>query len=199
MSKKFWVVVLIFSLLITSGAAAYLYFQLSSKQGVPVPLNPIPPQPQEPLVTPPVEESKIPVEGDSAIVPSDPAGAEPIEISEIPKKDPAKISPPENKTKTSTKVTSGPQTVTVTIQNLNAKKVSIVGEFNKWFRQPLKKEDKNWKINLKLKPGKYNYLLVVDDGTPGSTGKRTKDPNNKLISKDGKFSVLEVKSSGSEN
>ena len=67
-----------------------------------------------------------------------------------------------------------------------AKKVSVIGDFNNWYEDPLKKDGKLWKKAIKLKPGKYKYLFKVD-------GRRIKDPNNAKVSKDGK-SLIVVKS-----
>ena len=66
-----------------------------------------------------------------------------------------------------------------------AKKVHIIGDFTNWKRRPLKKESpKTWTTSVRIKPGSYKYLYVVD-------GRRTKDPNNKKV-QNGK-SVLKVK------
>ena len=66
------------------------------------------------------------------------------------------------------------------------KNVAIVGDFNNWFREPLrKKKDNVWRTSVKLRPGTYKYMFVVDD-------KRVRDPNNKSVS-DGGRSVLTVK------
>ncbi|HLD29452.1 MAG TPA: glycogen-binding domain-containing protein, partial [bacterium] len=56
-----------------------------------------------------------------------------------------------------------------------AKKVQIIGDFNNWVPQPLKK-GKNyiWKITLRLAPGEYAYNFVVD-------GKPIRDPYNQKI------------------
>ena len=46
-----------------------------------------------------------------------------------------------------------------------AKNVSVAGSFNKWNTKTLsaKKDAKgNWTTNVKLKPGRYEYKLVVD-------------------------------------
>ena len=46
-----------------------------------------------------------------------------------------------------------------------AKKVSLAGSFNKWNPKTIsaKKDNKgNWKAEIELKPGKYEYKFVVD-------------------------------------
>ncbi len=43
--------------------------------------------------------------------------------------------------------------------------VSLTGDFNNWDpqRHPLKKvKDGVWKVNLRLKPGRYEYMFIVD-------------------------------------
>jgi hypothetical protein len=72
-----------------------------------------------------------------------------------------------------------------------AKKVSLIGDFNDWIEQPMKKTDKNkWEISIEIPEGTYLYNFVVD-------GKIIVDPNNKKppkLSKRGyKSSVLELK------
>jgi len=67
-----------------------------------------------------------------------------------------------------------------------AKDVYIIGDFTKWFREPLTKKKGNlWTLAKKLTPGTYEYLYVVD-------GRRVKDPNNKKVSNGGK-SLITVK------
>lgn len=72
-----------------------------------------------------------------------------------------------------------------------AKKVSLIGDFNGWIPQPMKKVDnKRWELVLEIPEGKYHYNFLVD-------GKPILDPNNKKppeISKQGfKSSILELK------
>jgi 1,4-alpha-glucan branching enzyme len=46
-----------------------------------------------------------------------------------------------------------------------AKKVSVVGSFNKWDQKadPAKKDTKgNWSVKVSLKPGSYEYKFFVD-------------------------------------
>jgi len=67
-----------------------------------------------------------------------------------------------------------------------AKKPAIVGDFNKWYRQAMKKGKGNtWLADVSLKPGSYEYMFIVQ-------GKKIRDPYNKKTSKDGN-SVITVK------
>jgi 1,4-alpha-glucan branching enzyme len=46
-----------------------------------------------------------------------------------------------------------------------AKKVSLAGSFNSWNTKKLsaKKDTQgNWKVNVDLKPGKYEYKFIID-------------------------------------
>ncbi len=53
--------------------------------------------------------------------------------------------------------------VTFTMFAPNAQTVDIAGSFNDWKLKPLKKgRDGNWKVNLRPKPGHYEYKFVVD-------------------------------------
>lgn len=57
----------------------------------------------------------------------------------------------------------------------NAKNVYISGTFNNWSttQTPMKFTGNGWMIDLKLKPGKYDYKYIID-------GRWTTDPANKL-------------------
>ena len=80
---------------------------------------------------------------------------------------------------------SGNRRIQFTLPSATAKKVSIVGSFNKWFRKNMTQKDNVWSIAIELAPGTYEYKFVVDN-------KRIKDPNNKSVSKAGN-SILIVK------
>ena len=72
----------------------------------------------------------------------------------------------------------------------NAKRVSVIGDFNKWNKKanPMKQgQNFVWETVLMLTPGEYKYAYVVD-------GKRINDPNNRktVHLKTGKASVLKV-------
>jgi len=72
-----------------------------------------------------------------------------------------------------------------------AKKVELVGDFNDWTPQPMKKVAANrWELVIEIPEGKYLYNFIVD-------GKYVLDPNNKKqpeLSHQGfKSSVLELK------
>jgi 1,4-alpha-glucan branching enzyme len=63
----------------------------------------------------------------------------------------------------------------------NAKKVSIAGQFNNWNPQtmPMKKEKNGqWKIKLKLPPGKCEYKFFVDGSWVNDTTSRESVPNS---------------------
>jgi hypothetical protein len=71
-----------------------------------------------------------------------------------------------------------------------AKKVSLIGDFNNWTEQPMRKVGKNrWEISIEIPEGVYLYNFVVD-------GKIILDPNNKkppkLSERGYKSSVLEL-------
>jgi hypothetical protein len=71
-----------------------------------------------------------------------------------------------------------------------AKKVSLIGDFNDWTEQPMRKVGKNrWEISIEIPEGIYLYNFVVD-------GKIILDPNNKkppkLSERGYKSSVLEL-------
>jgi len=55
--------------------------------------------------------------------------------------------------------------VRISYQGLEAKKVCIAGNFNHWSPQAdcLAKEGDHWSIELWLAPGRYQYLLFIDD------------------------------------
>jgi 1,4-alpha-glucan branching enzyme len=68
---------------------------------------------------------------------------------------------------TARKKPAGPKTKQVIFQwtLTEAKTVAVVGDFNGWdpHAHPLKKgKDGDWKATLRLKPGMYEYIFVVD-------------------------------------
>lgn len=72
-----------------------------------------------------------------------------------------------------------------------AKKVELIGDFNDWIPQKMKKVAPNkWELTIEIPEGKYLYNFLVD-------GKVVLDPNNKKppeLSPQGfKSSVLELK------
>lgn len=83
-------------------------------------------------------------------------------------------------------------TVWLTFYAPKAKEVAVAGDFNKWKidNKILRKQSNgNWVAEMRLKPGVYNYMFVVD-------GKKWKaDPNAALYHDDGfgnKNSVLRI-------
>ncbi|MDP2960553.1 MAG: isoamylase early set domain-containing protein [candidate division Zixibacteria bacterium] len=54
---------------------------------------------------------------------------------------------------------------TFSLDLLEAKKVFLVGDFNKWDhkKNPMKKIKGVWKLSLALKPGEYKFKYLVDD------------------------------------
>lgn len=95
-------------------------------------------------------------------------------------------------TYTNTPGESNITTVRIDFYSPDAKKVAVAGDFNKWKvdENILKRQENGiWTIEIPLKPGKYNYMFVVD-GKVWMT-----DPNAELYQDDGfgfKNSVLKV-------
>lgn len=160
MTRRFWGGMALAALFLTTGSISFLYIRMKEKVELPSlsvsPPIPLPPPPVEPPPADPVDESAA----------SAPAA---------PVKDPVKEAA----------LASGKRNILFKWPKPNAKKVFIVGDFNKWTRSALKKGEKGWEISIPIAPGSYEYLFVVDE-------KRVKDPNNKTVSAGGK-SVLKVK------
>lgn len=63
----------------------------------------------------------------------------------------------------------------------DAKDVYLVGEFNNWdiHSLPMKKEnEKDWKVSIKLSPGRYEYKYFVDGEWTGDVPSLEKIPNS---------------------
>jgi hypothetical protein len=59
------------------------------------------------------------------------------------------------------------------------KRVSIVGDFNQWSPQLMKKDkNHNWTVTLEIEPGEYAYNFIVD-------GRMIRDPSNSKTKKAG--------------
>jgi len=171
MSRKFWGTVMVLAALLTAGSGYLMTNRLAEgeleTQAVPlrqVPADEVPPMPA-------VEAPLVP-EGASEVVPPVPAADRPVAAV-----------PPDASEKPSA---TGRRNILFKLGRPTARKVEIIGDFNEWMRQPMKKAGKVWQISIPLAPGSYEYAFVVDD-------KRVRDPNNKKTASGGKASILTVK------
>ncbi|MBA7581316.1 hypothetical protein ES708_23218 [subsurface metagenome] len=87
--------------------------------------------------------------------------------------------------------------VTFTISGIKANQIAVAGDFNGWNTSANQLEDPDgdgiWTGKMKLEPGRYEYMLVVDDG------KWVTDPNAKVYADDGfgsKNAVLFINNNG---
>jgi anti-sigma factor RsiW len=73
--------------------------------------------------------------------------------------------------------------VTFTISGIKANQIAVAGDFNGWNTNANQLEDPDgdgiWIGKMQLEPGRYEYMLVVDDG------KWVTDPNAKVYADDG--------------
>jgi len=73
--------------------------------------------------------------------------------------------------------------VTFTISGIEAKNIAVAGDFNGWSISANKLEDPEgdgiWTGKMYLKPGRYEYMLVIDNS------KWVTDPNAKVYADDG--------------
>lgn len=73
--------------------------------------------------------------------------------------------------------------VIFTISGIKANQIAVAGDFNGWNTSANQLEDPDgdgiWTGKMYLKPGRYEYMLVVDDG------KWVTDPNAKIYADDG--------------
>ncbi len=176
MSRKFWGTVMVLAALLTAGSSYLMMNRLAEGEAEPqpVPLRQVPPE-----EVPPMPAVEAPAPADASSNTKDPSSvAPPVPASERPV---AAVAPDATK-----KSTTGRRNILFKIARPNAKKVEIIGDFNEWVRQPMKKAGKVWQMSVPLAPGSYEYAFVVDD-------KRVRDPNNKNSSSGGKASILTVK------
>ena len=87
--------------------------------------------------------------------------------------------------------------VTFTISGIEAQSIAVAGDFNGWNISANQLEDPDgdgiWTGKMYLKPGRYEYMLVVDDG------KWVTDPHAKVYANDGfggKNAVLFINNNG---
>lgn len=73
--------------------------------------------------------------------------------------------------------------VTFTISGIKANQIAVAGDFNGWNTRTNQLEDPDgdgiWTGKMYLKPGRYEYMLVIDDS------KWITDPNAKVYTDDG--------------
>lgn len=184
MSRGFWAGMMLVSLILTGASASYLYLSLREKtMPVVTPIKPV----RRAAVTPPVPVADQSASSAAALA----APAAPVEPQAAVEGKTAEEAPKTASTdkKQDAKSNRGPsqkQTVLFQYKKPTAKQVFVIGSFNKWFRQAMRKgKDGTWEFSIKLNPGTYDYLFVVD-------GKRTLDPNRP--SDDGEKSTLIVES-----
>lgn len=161
MSRGFWAGVMLFSLAVTGVAGWYVYMELQTSPTVEVPLRKVD--------TAPVAKQN-----------PEPAMPAAKENEEKPASNTETVA-------TTEESPEGRRNILFTYRNSTAKTVFIVGDFNKWFRQPMNRKDGIWSVSVPMTPGTYEYRYVVDN-------KRVRDPNNKNVSDKG-HSVLTVKPS----
>lgn len=171
---------MIFSLLITAGSAAYLYFALKEKSTLVVPLQPLPPTP-DPAVA---SSSSDSVSSSSPTVSGVSTSSETLTQIALSSPTISKDSKDSKKSKVVLKISKELRIILFKYGNL-AKEVSVIGDFNDWIRKPLKKKNNMWQVTLKIPPGTYEYQFVVD-------GKKENDPKNPAVSESGR-SILTVK------
>jgi hypothetical protein len=82
--------------------------------------------------------------------------------------------------------------VTLELEDEDATKVALVGDFNDWNKEsnPMTKENGVWKCTVSLKAGKHEYQFVVNDTDWVVDPKSDKNVKNKF---EGQNSVIEVK------
>jgi len=168
MTKRYWAGVMLFSLVMTGAAGWYLYTALQEKASVSVPLKEVQRTPANPNA---VNQST-----------STNSAQFPITTSSVLPD--AKTAP--KSAGGETNATGETRRILFKVKSAKARHVFLVGDFGKWFRQPMTKEGALWSASVDLKPGTYEYKFVIN-------GKRVRDPNNKTVSKKGN-SVLQVKS-----
>ncbi|MDD3146027.1 MAG: isoamylase early set domain-containing protein [Candidatus Riflebacteria bacterium] len=86
----------------------------------------------------------------------------------------------------------GDNEVEFEFEDADAKKVSVVGNFNDWNKDanPMKLENGIWKCTVHLKPGKHEYQFVVNDTDWVVDPKSGNAVKNKF---EGMNSVIEIK------
>jgi len=168
MTRKLWAALIAFFLAVSAGSAIYLYLSLSKTSLKDILLKQTASEPQQPKP----EDLAPKLDISTATKKAEPTAAQSKNepVYSVPAKIDKKLSS---------------RNILFIYHNSRAKKVSLIGDFNEWTRQPLAKKGKgkNWKITEKLAPGTYQYQFVVD-------GKKIPDPNNKKISNEGKSIIV---------
>ena len=75
---------------------------------------------------------------------------------------------------------AGPQKITFAYFAPEAGSVLVAGDFTKWEAEPIrlvKEKSGNWKTTVALKPGKYQYRLLVDGQWQNDPGCPDVHPN----------------------
>ena len=178
MNRNFWSLLMLIAVIMTGGAGFYLYSQLQERNGVAVPLKSVSPTPTTPpsASTPP-EGTNVAASSSTAVSLSSAAAS--VALSSATVAAPKPKLPPGGKIPTAFAYTG------------DAKSVYLIGDFTDWMRKPMKKSGNQWALTVPLKPGRYEYMFVVN-------GKRQKDPQNGSVSEKER-SVIDVSVPGSAN
>ncbi len=109
----------------------------------------------------------------TAVSPSSVSAAAPAPVEEpAPETEPAK---PAAKDGPESRPKGPPRKMLFRYNDVAAKRVSIVGDFNQWSPKLMKKDPYgHWVITLSIPPGDYSYNFIVD-------GRMIRDPNNKRV------------------
>lgn len=71
------------------------------------------------------------------------------------------------------------KSVTFRYRDSVPERVSVVGDFNQWSPQLMRRVDRsNWSLTIKVAPGSYAYNFIVD-------GQMIRDPSNKRVQRAG--------------
>lgn len=192
MTRKAWAGVMILALLVIGASGFYIVSALNEKRTVQVPLKEIHKEELAPVVETSSATTISPSTATTASVEATPA---PIVIQSKPEKkkesltehkESKKESPKKESKPSNEKSTDEVRKILFRYKNFKAKKVTVVGSFNKWNGESMSKDEKGiWTATIKIKPGHYEYKFEVD-------GKRLRDPNNRLFDPKGN-SMLNVK------
>ncbi len=158
MSRGSLMMLLILDLLVMGGAGFIIWDRVKKKNEVPPPVVAAP-------VSMPAALS-APVQEPAQIQPAEPA-ATPAPVT----KEPA----PAAETQAKPAPKGPPRKILFKYNDVAARRVSIVGDFNQWSPKLMKKDAYgHWVITLSIAPGDYSYNFIVD-------GRMIRDPNNKRV------------------
>lgn len=173
MSRSFLMALLALDLLVMGGAGFIVWDRVRKKSEVPSEHSSQVPQSMIPAPSSPTAAT-APAQSAAPSTSAAPSAAIATSSATAALQEPSDQGPaPAERAKPAAK--GPPRKMLFRYNDVAARRVSIVGDFNQWSPKLMRKDSYGqWSITLSIAPGEYTYNFIVD-------GRMIRDPNNKRV------------------